>query len=64
MTNKKMELVFKWTTSRAKLTFGYNVVSLFVDGVKVAACNGGGYDVNYPRLKAGACHDGNIVRID
>ena len=47
-----------------RFNFGYNVVSLFVDGVKVAACNGGGYDVNYPRLKAGACHDGNIVRID
>ena len=38
-------LKFKWTVSRGRDTYGYNICSLFVDGVKVAACNGGGYDM-------------------
>jgi len=36
---------FKWTTSRAKDTYGYNVCSLWVDGRKVSSCSGGGYDM-------------------
>lgn len=38
-------LEFRWTTSRARDTYGYNVCTLFVDGHKAARCNGGGYDM-------------------
>lgn len=38
-------LKFKWTISRARETLGYNVVTLYVNGSKVARCNGGGYDM-------------------
>lgn len=39
------QLHFRWTTSRARDTYGYNVCTLLIAGVKVAACNGGGYDM-------------------
>ena len=42
--NNKYNLKFKWTTSRGRDTYGYNICSLFVNGEKDAACNGGGYD--------------------
>lgn len=46
MNNREgMTLEFKWTVSRGRDTYGYNICSLFVDGVKRAACNGGGYDM-------------------
>lgn len=38
-------LRFKWTVSKGRDTYGYNIVSLYVDGSKVASCNGGGYDM-------------------
>lgn len=38
-------LKFKWTVSRGRNTYGYNICSLWVDGVKVTSCNGGGYDM-------------------
>jgi hypothetical protein len=38
-------LNFVWTTSRGRDTYGYNICSLYVDGRKVSACNGGGYDM-------------------
>jgi hypothetical protein len=38
-------LVFKWTVSRARDTYGYNICTLRVDSEKVSACNGGGYDM-------------------
>ena len=38
-------LEFKWTVSRARDTYGYNVMTLYVDGEKTARCNGGGYDM-------------------
>jgi len=38
-------LEFKWTVSRGRDTDGYNICSLYVDGRKVASCNGGGYDM-------------------
>lgn len=44
----KTELVllhFKWTVSRGRETYGYNICTLFADGVRVAQCNGGGYDM-------------------
>lgn len=38
-------LEFKWTTSKGRDTYGYNICSLYVDGKKVTSCNGGGYDM-------------------
>lgn len=38
-------LEFRWTVSKARDTYGYNICSLYVDGTKVASCNGGGYDM-------------------
>jgi len=38
-------LKFKWTVSRGRDTYGYNICSLWVDGNKVSSCNGGGYDM-------------------
>ena len=38
-------LEFKWTVSRAQDSYGYNIVTLYVDGTKVSRCNGGGYDM-------------------
>ena len=38
-------LEFKWTVSRGRDTYGYNICTLYVDGRKVARCNGGGYDM-------------------
>ena len=43
--NKMNKLKFKWTTSKAQNTYGYNVCTLLVDGQKVSRCNGGGYDM-------------------
>jgi hypothetical protein len=36
---------FRWTVSRGRDTYGYNICSLFVNDKKVSACNGGGYDM-------------------
>jgi len=44
-TMKRYNLKYKWTTSRAKDSYGYNVCTLLVDGEKVGRCNGGGYDM-------------------
>lgn len=38
-------LIFKYGTSRARDTFGWNIVTLYVDGVKIARECGGGYDM-------------------
>lgn len=38
-------LQFRWTVSRGRETYGYNICTLLADGVRVAACNGGGYDM-------------------
>ena len=38
-------LVFKYGTSRGRDTYGYNLVTLRVDGRKVAQECGGGYDM-------------------
>lgn len=32
-------------TSRGKDTYGYALVTLYHDGVKISSCNGGGYDM-------------------
>ena len=41
----KNVLKFKWTVSRARDTYGYNICTLYVDGTKATRCNGGGYDM-------------------
>lgn len=38
-------LEFKYGTSRGRDTYGYRIVTLYVDGKKAASCNGGGYDM-------------------
>ena len=38
-------LEFKWTVSRGRDTYGYNICSLYVNGHKMSSCNGGGYDM-------------------
>lgn len=43
--NDKMVLVWKYGVSRGQYTYGYTLVSLYVDGKKVAKTGGGGYDM-------------------
>lgn len=38
-------LLFKWTVSKGKDTYGYNICSLWVNNKKLTSCNGGGYDM-------------------
>ena len=35
----------KWTISRGRDTYGYNICSLYVGNKKVTSCKGGGYDM-------------------
>lgn len=42
-------LAFKWSVSRGRDTYGYNIVTLRLNSKKVSSCNGGGYDMT------GAC---------
>lgn len=39
------ELIVKWGTSRGRDTYGYTTCSLWEDGRRMTACNGGGYDM-------------------
>lgn len=41
----KDTLKFKYTTSKGRDTYGYNICSLYVNGEKKYTCNGGGYDM-------------------
>jgi hypothetical protein len=45
MSKMEKTLEFKWSVSRGRDTYGYNICSLIVDGVRVARCSGGGYDM-------------------
>lgn len=47
ITPEKRSLLaeFRWTVSRGRDTYGYNICTLYIDGCKVASCNGGGYDM-------------------
>lgn len=36
---------FKWTISKGRDTYGYNICTAFVDGEKVGKASGGGYDM-------------------
>ncbi len=38
-------LKFKYTVSKGQNTYGYNIVSLYANGEKVASTCGGGYDM-------------------
>ena len=38
-------LEIKWGTSRGRDSYGYTTCTLRSDGVKIAGCNGGGYDM-------------------
>lgn len=38
-------LTIKWGTSRGRDSYGYTTCSLYENGRKIAACNGGGYDM-------------------
>lgn len=43
-------LIYKWTISRGRDTYGYNICTLYSasgwgDEIKVSSCNGGGYDM-------------------
>ena len=38
-------LVYKWTTSKAERSYGWNICSLYADGVKMSSTCGGGYDM-------------------
>lgn len=42
---KTKELLLKYGTSKGRDTYGYTIVSLYVDGKKVAQTCGGGYDM-------------------
>lgn len=42
---RTITLEFKWTVSRGRDTYGYNICTLYADGSRVARCNGGGYDM-------------------
>jgi len=41
-----MLLSFKWTVSKGRDTYGYNIVTLSVNGEKASRCDGGNYDMN------------------
>jgi hypothetical protein len=43
MTIKSLH--FKWTVSRGRDTYAYNICTLLVDGATVGRCMGGGYDM-------------------
>ena len=38
-------LEWRWTVSKGRDTYNYNICSLYVDGHKSASCKGGGYDM-------------------
>ena len=43
--NNSIVLEERWSISKARCSFGYNICSLWHRGIKVATCNGGGYDM-------------------
>lgn len=43
--NNSIVLKERWSISKGYYTFGYNICSLWYGGIKVATCNGGGYDM-------------------
>ena len=45
MNSTSLLAEIKWTVSKGVNTYGYNICTLYIGGGKVAACNGGGYDM-------------------
>lgn len=45
MLNHTTHIEIKWSTSRARDTYGYNICSLWEGGRKRGSCDGGGYDM-------------------
>ena len=43
--NNSMVLEERWSVSKGRETYGYNICSLWYGNIKVATCNGGGYDM-------------------
>lgn len=43
--NNSIVLKEKWTVSKGRDSYGYNICSLWHGDIKVATCNGGGYDM-------------------
>jgi hypothetical protein len=41
----RFNIKIRWGTSRGRDTWGYTTCSLFENGTRMAACNGGGYDM-------------------
>lgn len=60
-----MTLEFRWTISRGRDSYGYNICSLWVDGQKVSSCNGGGYDMEGTALGTwvAARYAGRLIRL-
>ena len=46
----KIHLEFKWTVSRGRDSYGYNICTLRADWRLAARCNGGGYDMKGTNL--------------
>jgi hypothetical protein len=44
-TGETLNASFRWTISRGRDTYGYNICTLYIDGQKVSRCDGGGYDM-------------------
>jgi hypothetical protein len=55
--SKTTHLEFRWTVSRGRDTYGYNICSLYADGRKVSSCNGGGYDMKGTALGSFIAHN-------
>lgn len=43
--NNSIVLEERWSISKGRETYGYNICSLWYSGIKVASTNGGGYDM-------------------
>lgn len=43
--NQTLLAEFRWTISKGRDTYGYNICSLWIDGKKLSSCDGGGYDM-------------------
>ena len=48
--NNSIVLEEKWSVSKGRETYGYNICSLWYGKIKVASCNGGGYDMSSSSL--------------
>jgi hypothetical protein len=42
---QQFNVVFKWSVSRGRYTYGYHICRAFVNGEQVGKADGGGYDM-------------------